>query len=55
MDPVRSNVKLLATKVEVNLRKADPGKWSALELPARETLTVIDSTDDGTEAAVASL
>ena len=33
IDPGRSKVKMLGTKVEINLRKAEPGSWKDLELP----------------------
>ena len=32
IDPEHSNVKLLGTKVEINLKKGEPMKWSKLEL-----------------------
>ena len=32
IDPKKSTVKLLGTKVEVNLKKADAGSWASLEL-----------------------
>ena len=48
-------MKLLGTKVEVNLRKAGPGTWSALEAPAKEALRVVVGDEDDAEAAVASL
>ncbi len=33
IDPNNSSVKLLGSKVEINLRKAEPGKWPLLEMP----------------------
>ena len=27
---------MLGSKVEINLRKAEPGRWSTLELPAEK-------------------
>jgi cysteine/histidine-rich domain-containing protein 1 len=34
IDPSRSSVSLLGTKVEVTLKKAEAGSWSSLEMPA---------------------
>lgn len=31
IDPSQSSVKLLGAKVEVNLKKAEPGSWPTLE------------------------
>jgi len=36
IDPATSNVVLLGTKVELNLKKLEPGSWSSLELPAAQ-------------------
>ncbi|XP_013421490.1 cysteine and histidine-rich domain-containing protein 1 isoform X2 [Lingula anatina] len=33
IDPQKSNVKMMGTKVEINLKKAEPGSWAKLELP----------------------
>ncbi|KAK2153120.1 hypothetical protein LSH36_306g01046 [Paralvinella palmiformis] len=32
VDPKKSNVKMLGTKVEINLKKVEPGNWTRLEL-----------------------
>ena len=32
IDPSKSRVNLMGTKVEVNLKKMEPGSWSSLEL-----------------------
>ena len=32
IDPAKSSVELLATKVELKLRKADPSSWPSLEV-----------------------
>jgi len=32
IDPAKSNVKMLGAKVEINMRKAEPGSWTELEL-----------------------
>ena len=32
IDPEKSQVKVMGSKVEINLKKAEPGSWSALEL-----------------------
>ncbi|CAH1799897.1 unnamed protein product [Owenia fusiformis] len=50
IDPAACNVKMLGTKVEVNLRKAEPGSWPNLELPPpkqqqEETSKDIDTQD----------
>jgi hypothetical protein len=34
IDPRRSSVNLLGTKVEVTMKKLEPGSWPSLELPA---------------------
>lgn len=39
IDPQKSSVKLLGTKVEINLRKMEPGSWSSLELAPQTTQT----------------
>lgn len=31
IDPTKSSIKLLGTKVEINLKKLEPGSWSSLE------------------------
>jgi len=31
IDPEKSSVKMLGTKVEINLKKMEPGAWPALE------------------------
>ncbi|XP_033739622.1 cysteine and histidine-rich domain-containing protein 1-like [Pecten maximus] len=36
IDPAKSDVKMLGTKVEINLRKADSCSWSTLEMPAKK-------------------
>ena len=46
---------MLGTKVEINLRKAGPESWSALEAPPRQKVEVIEAEEDDTDAAVASL
>jgi len=33
IDPDKSNVKMMATKVEINLKKLEPHTWASLELP----------------------
>lgn len=53
INPEASNVKLLGTKVEINLRKAEPGKWSALEVPQcikKEEEADGDINTDGVDA-----
>jgi len=32
IDPAKSSVKMLGTKVEINMKKAEPGSWARLEL-----------------------
>jgi len=46
IDPEGSNVKLLGTKCEINLLKAEPGTWSKLELPIERPVIEDDSDDD---------
>lgn len=33
IDPEKSSVKLMGPKVEITLRKAEPGAWGSLESP----------------------
>lgn len=37
IDPEKSNVKMMGTKVEINFKKADSCSWTTLEMPANET------------------
>lgn len=41
IDPAQSSVKLLGSKVEINLRKAEAGSWSTLEFPAASHVYVV--------------
>lgn len=34
IDPSGSNVVLMGSKIEVNMRKAEPGSWPSLEMPS---------------------
>ena len=39
IDPACSKVNMLGSKVEISLRKAEPGSWPTLELPPRPVVT----------------
>ena len=43
VDPEKSQVKMLGSKVEINLRKAEPGSWPTLELPADKVVVKSDT------------
>ena len=43
VDPEKSQVKMLGSKVEINLRKAEPGSWPTLELPADKVFVKSDT------------
>ena len=49
VDPERSGVKLLGTKVEINLRKAEPGSWPTLEMPRTEPTPSDPEVDDAND------
>jgi len=44
IDPDKSNVKMMGSKVEINMKKLDTGSWSALELPDNKTLATTPQT-----------
>ncbi len=46
VDPERSQVKMLGAKVEINLRKAEPGSWSNLERPKQKTTTTEEESEE---------
>ena len=46
IDPEKSSVKLLGTKVEINLRKAEPGSWPLLEMPQQQPQANGDSDSE---------
>ena len=40
-------MKMLGSKVEINLRKAEPGSWATLELPVeKNTVKSEEDTDE---------
>ena len=43
VDPEKSQVKMLGSKVEINLRKAEPGSWPTLELPVDKAVVKSDT------------
>ena len=36
VDPSKSSVKMLGTKIEVTLKKFEPGSWASLELTGEQ-------------------
>ena len=46
IDPEKSNVKMLGTKVEINMRKSDIGSWSTLEFPSEVKVSSNSGADD---------
>lgn len=39
---------MLPTKVEIKLKKAEPGSWSTLDIPRKEELEINESIGDVT-------
>lgn len=50
IDPEKSNVKMLGSKVEINLKKSEPGKWVTLHSPEMSN----DSNADAVEPDIGS-
>ncbi|KAK3098877.1 hypothetical protein FSP39_023910 [Pinctada imbricata] len=46
IDPVNSQVKMMGTKVEINLRKVESFSWPSLELPAQTDSQQLDNDND---------
>ena len=42
----KSQVKMLGSKVEINLRKAEPGSWPTLEMPAEKAAVKTEEDSD---------
>lgn len=45
IDPAQSSVKLLGSKVEINMRKAEPGTWTTLEFPSASSVYVVNDDE----------
>lgn len=46
VDVEQSSVNMLPTKVEIKLKKAEPGSWSKLDIPREMNLKTIESQEN---------